>query len=102
MKTNLSLTYITLFPDLISGYLQDALLKKAIDQNVFKYEIINLRNYSDNNYKSVDEKVYGDNDGMILRPDIADKVFNDLNKKNTVKSLTIYMSPQGKKLDQKL
>ncbi len=102
MKTNLSLTYITLFPDLIAGYLQDALLKKAIDQNVFKYEIINLRNYSDNNYKSVDEKVYGDNDGMILRPDIADKVFTDLNKKNSVKSLNIYMSPQGKKLNQEL
>lgn len=101
MKTNLSLTYITLFPDLISTYLQDALLKKAIDQGIFKYQIINLRNYSDNNYKSVDEKVYGDNDGMILRPDIADKVFADIKKNSPGKSLTVYMSPQGKKLDQK-
>ena len=101
MKTNLSLTYITLFPDLISTYLQDALLKKAIDQGIFKYQIINLRNYSDNNYKSVDEKVYGDNDGMILRPDIADKVFADIKKNSPAKSLNLYMSPQGKKLDQK-
>lgn len=101
MKTNLSLTFITLFPDLISAYLQDALLKKASDQGILKYQIINLRNYSDNNYKSVDEKVYGDNDGMILRPDIADKVFVDVKKNSLAKSLTVYMSPQGKKLDQK-
>ena len=102
MKTNLSLTFITLFPDLISTYLQDALLKKASDQGIFKYQIINLRNYSDNNYKSVDEKVYGDNDGMILRPDIAEKVFADVKKNSPLKSLTVYMSPQGKKLDQKI
>ncbi len=102
MKTNLSITYITLFPDLVSTYLQDALLKKASDQGIFKYQIINLRNYSDNNYKSVDDKVYGDSDGMILRPDIADKVFADLAKNSPAKSLNIYMSPQGKKLNQKI
>jgi tRNA (guanine37-N1)-methyltransferase len=89
---------ITLFPELIAGYLQDALISKAIKNNLINITIINLRDFSDNNYKSVDGSPFGGGDGMLIRADILEKAFieNSINK-NT--SHIIYFSPQGQLLD---
>lgn len=96
-------TYLTLFPELIQNYLSDALLKKAEDKKLLQFNIVNLRSYSDNKYNSVDDTAYGGGDGMLLRPDIAEACFNDLYNSSEFKlesTLRIYLSPQGKKLDQ--
>lgn len=96
-------TYLTLFPELIQNYLNDALLKKAADKKILEFNVINLRKYSDNKYNSVDDTAYGGGDGMLLRPDIADSCFNDLYKSADYKpesTLRIYLSPQGEKLEQ--
>lgn len=96
-------TYLTLFPELIESYLSDALLKKAADKKLLEFIVVNLRSYSDNKYKSVDDTAYGGGDGMLLRPEIADACFNDLYKTNEYKpesTLRIYLSPQGEKLEQ--
>lgn len=96
-------TYLTLFPDLIESYLSDALLKKAADKKLLEFNIVNLRNYSDNKYKSVDDTAYGGGDGMLLRPEIADQCFNDIYKSesyNSATTLRVYLSPQGEKLEQ--
>lgn len=98
-------TYLTLFPDLIDGYLSDALLKKAAEKKLLEFNVVNLRQYSDNKYNSVDDTAYGGGDGMLLRPDIADKAFNELYNSAAYKSastLRIYLSPQGEKLEQPL
>jgi tRNA (guanine37-N1)-methyltransferase len=96
-------TYLTLFPELIQSYLSDALLKKASDKKLLNFNIINLRKYSDNKYNSVDDTAYGGGDGMLLRPEIADKCFNELYASpdyNQQTTLRIYLSPQGEKLEQ--
>lgn len=64
---------ITLFPDLIRSYLSDALIAKAMAQNLLSVELIALRDFSDNNYKSVDAAPFGGGDGMLIRPDILEK-----------------------------
>jgi tRNA (guanine37-N1)-methyltransferase len=94
-------TYLSLFPDLIESYLQEAILKKAKAKNLVDFEVINLRDFSDNQYKSVDDAPYGGQDGMILRPDIAERAFSSL-KNQSIKSINIYLSPQGKVLNQEL
>lgn len=96
-------TYLTLFPELIQNYLSDALLKKAEDKKLLQFNIVNLRQYSDNKYNSVDDTAYGGGDGMLLRPDIADACFNELYRFPDYKAestLRIYLSPQGEKLEQ--
>jgi tRNA (guanine37-N1)-methyltransferase len=89
---------ISLFPDLILGYLQDALISKAIKHNLLNVEVINLRDFSDNNYKSVDDSPFGGGDGMLIRADILEKVLQKhlISKDN---SHVIYLSPQGQLLD---
>ncbi|MFN3454157.1 MAG: tRNA (guanosine(37)-N1)-methyltransferase TrmD [Pseudobdellovibrio sp.] len=98
-------TYLSLFPQLIENYLQDALLKKATDKNILKFSFYNLRDYSDNKYKSIDDKPYGGGDGMIFRADIIDRVFMDLYNSPNYEAdsvCRVYLSPQGKTLDQKV
>jgi tRNA (guanine37-N1)-methyltransferase len=95
----LKIKIISLFPDLINSYLQDAILAKAIGKNLISVELINLRDFSDNAYKSVDEVPFGGGDGMLIRADILEKALQSVNIKKE-KQLVIYFTPQGKLLEQ--
>lgn len=89
---------ISLFPDLILSYLQDALISKAIKLNLLNIEVINLRDFSDNNYKSVDDSPFGGGDGMLIRADILEKALQT-HSPNKDERYVIYFSPQGKLLN---
>lgn len=88
---------ITLFPELIKNYLQDAFIAKAIAMDLLAVELINLRDFSDNAYKSVDDSPFGGGDGMLIRPDILEKALLSVKSEN---QLVIYLTPQGKLLEQ--
>jgi tRNA (guanine37-N1)-methyltransferase len=94
MKTKI----ITLFPELIRSYLSDALISKAVSAGILSFEIINLRDFSDNHYKSVDDAPFGGGDGMLMRADILEKALLAV-KDESKKQIVIYFSPQGKVLD---
>jgi tRNA (guanine37-N1)-methyltransferase len=91
---------ISLFPDLLAGYLQDAMIAKAIGLNLLSVEIVNLRNFSDNAYKSVDDSPYGGGDGMLIRADILERALLSVHK-DEFKQWVIYLSPQGSLLNSK-
>ncbi|MGZ3691223.1 MAG: tRNA (guanosine(37)-N1)-methyltransferase TrmD [Pseudobdellovibrio sp.] len=90
---------VSLFPDLIQSYLSDALIAKAIKNNLLEISIINLRNFSDNSYKSVDDSPFGGGDGMLIRPDILEKALLSIRNQN-IKQHVVYFSPQGALLNQ--
>ena len=92
---------ISLFPELISAYLQDTLIAKAIGTGLMHVEITNLRDFSDNSYKSVDDAPFGGGDGMLIRADILEKALNSILKQEA-NQVVIYFTPQGKLLDQKM
>lgn len=97
----MQINVITLFPDLIQSYLSDALIAKAIEGGLMKINVINLRDFSDNSYKSVDDSPFGGGDGMLLRPDILEKALLSLPPvSGTKKRKVIYLSPQGQRLEQ--
>jgi len=104
---------IALFPELIKNYLQDAIIAKAVGINKLQVEIINLRDFSDNSYKSVDDTPFGGGDGMLIRADIlekallsliGDKLGDKLGEKLSEKQKpqVIYFTPQGQLLEQGL
>ena len=89
----------TLYPELFPGPLGVGLCKKAQEKKLWALKVVNIRNYSDNKHKTVDDTPYGGGSGMLLR---ADVIANSLDKNisNTNEKI-IYLSPKGKKFDQK-
>jgi tRNA (guanine37-N1)-methyltransferase len=89
---------ISLFPDLVEDYLQEALIAKAVTNKLIQIEFINLRHFSDNSYKSVDAHPYGGGDGMLIRPDILENCLQSFNFNKALHHL-VFLSPQGKLLN---
>lgn len=89
---------VTLFPELIRSYLSDALLSKAQQNDLLQIDVINLRDYSDTKYKSVDDTVFGGSDGMLFKYNPISKALNSIGieQKGNLGKKIIYLSPQGK------
>ena len=89
----------TLYPDLYPGPLDIGIYKKAQENKIWNLEVINIRDYATDKNKSVDDTPFGGGSGMLLRPDVLASAL-DANIKS--KEIIIYLSPKGKKFDQKI
>tara|TARA_S200000501_G_scaffold372879_1_gene418881 strand:- start:1231 stop:1902 length:672 start_codon:yes stop_codon:yes gene_type:complete len=92
---------ISAVPEILRGPFDTSIIKKGLEKNIVEINIHNLRNYSKNNYKSVDDYQYGGGSGMVLSIEPVDNCINDLKKKTKYDEI-IYMSPDGEKLSQQL
>jgi tRNA (guanine37-N1)-methyltransferase len=61
-------TFVTLFSNLIDGYFQDSILKRAIDKNIIEVDYLNPRDFSDNKHMKVDDTAVGGGAGMVMNP----------------------------------
>ena len=98
---------ITLFPEYFDGLKNHSIVGRAIGSGKLEVVTHNLRDYSQDNYKSVDDKPYGGGPGMVLRFDILVNALNDV--KSILKSQmtnsqikTILLTPQGQVYKQKM
>jgi len=89
----------TLYPDLFPGPLKTGIYKKAQENKIWNLQVINIRDYATDKNKSVDDTPFGGGSGMLLRPDVLASAL-DANIKS--KEIIIYLSPKGKKFDQKI
>ncbi len=89
---------LTLFPNMFEGFLTESIMKRAIDEGKVKISINNIRDYSTDKHKKVDDTPYGGGSGMLLMCEPVFEAVNDLKRKNTK---VIMMSPDGVKFDQK-
>ena len=89
----------TLYPDLYPGPLDTGIYKKAQDNKIWNLKTINIRNFATDKHSSVDDTPFGGGSGMLLRPDVvASALDSNLLDNETI----IYLSPRGKKFDQKV
>ena len=79
---------LTLFPEMF----------KPLSESIIELNIIDIRSFSKDKHKKVDDTPYGGGAGMVIRPDVVYDAYNSIKDK---KAKVIYMSPQGKVLDQK-
>jgi tRNA (guanine37-N1)-methyltransferase len=94
---------LTLFPEAFESYFSISLIKRALAKKFIDIKLVNLRDYTNDPHKTVDDRPYGGGAGMVLRVDIIDKALKGLKaKKGTKDKLIVLMTPQGKKFDQKL
>lgn len=97
----LQIDIITVLPKLIESPFQNSIIKRAIDKKLVKVNIINLRDYASDKYKSVDDYMYGGGAGMVMMIEPIAKCIEKL-KKNRQYDEVIYMSPDGELFDQKM
>jgi tRNA (guanine37-N1)-methyltransferase len=92
---------ITLFPDMFSAISDEGVIARAIKKSIISIKTWQLRDFSDNQYKNVDDKPYGGGAGMVMQVRPIRDCLNAI-KKGSANTKVIYLSPQGKKLNQQL
>ena len=87
---------LTLFPEMFKS-LDQSIIGRAKEKNLIEINLINIRDFSKDKHKKVDDTPYGGGAGMVMKADVVYDAFKSLDSSN---AKVIYMSPQGKKLDQ--
>ena len=88
---------LTLFPEMFEP-LNSSIIGRAKEKNLIEINLINIRDFSKDKHKKVDDTPYGGGAGMVMMPDVVYDAYKSIKDKN---AKVIYMSPQGKKLTQK-
>ena len=90
---------LSLFPSYFKGPFSESILKRAQENKLIEINLSDVRDYSTDKHKQVDDRPYGGGPGMVMMVEPTIKAIRD---KKREKSKTIYLSPQGKPLDAKL
>lgn len=93
----LTIDIITLFPNIYFGPFSESIIARAIDSDLVNINTIDLRNFTDDKRRTVDDKPYGGGPGMLMIPD---PLFRAIEKLKTVDSMVILLTPQGKVFNQ--
>ena len=106
---------ITIFPEIFSSYFNESIIKRAQKKKLIQIKIHNLRDYSSDKHKSVDDKPYGGGPGMVMMaepifravkkinpdaPTLSEVRGSDRKRRRGQKLKVILFSPKGKKFDQ--
>lgn len=92
---------MTLFPGIISAYINESIIKKAIENKIIQVNIYNIRDYSQNKHKKVDDYPYGGGGGMLMTPQPIYDCYMDIKKHNKNTKL-LFFSPKGRTLNNNM
>jgi tRNA (guanine37-N1)-methyltransferase len=95
----------TIFPELFPQILANSITGEALNKNLWKLEVINIRDYGFDARKTVDDAPFGGGAGMVFRPDVLHNALEKnilQNSQNLKKTKIIYPSPRGKVFNQKM
>ena len=88
---------LTLFLEMFQA-IKQSILGRAEEKNLIQINLINIRDFSKDKHKKVDDTPYGGGAGMVMRADVVYDAYKSVQNEN---AKVIYLTPQGKKLDQK-
>ena len=97
MPTNIHV--VTIFPEMLQAYLGFSILKRAIQNNMISVSIHNLRDYTSDRHKTVDDYPYGGGAGMVMKPDPFFRIVESLLPQKE-KRKVIMLSPRGRLFNQ--
>ncbi|MEX0613659.1 MAG: tRNA (guanosine(37)-N1)-methyltransferase TrmD, partial [Pirellulales bacterium] len=93
---------LTLFPEILSGYLGQSLLKRAIDAAIVEIQLHNIRDWAQGKHKQVDDRPFGGGPGMVLRPEPVVECVEAVQCQGGEPGHLVLLSPQGRRLDQRI
>jgi len=98
MVVKMKFDVLTLFPEMFES-LKYSIIGRAVENDLININLINIRDFSKDKHKKVDDTVYGGGAGMLIKPDVVYDAYKSLDIKS---AKVIYLSPQGKTLNQNM
>lgn len=98
LEERMKFDVLTLFPEMFEP-LRQSIIGKATEKKRIDLNFINIRDFSKDKHKKVDDTPYGGGAGMVMRPDVVYEAYQSVKEE---KAKVIYMSPQGKTLNQQM
>jgi tRNA (guanine37-N1)-methyltransferase len=95
-------TVMTLFPEMILDGLHTSILGKAIDKNIIELSAANIRDYTLDKHRHVDDYPYGGGAGMVMSAEPIYRCFKSITGDNPSKRRVVYLTPQGKTFNQSM
>ena len=93
-------TLLTLFPELLRPWTQEALLGKAAEKGLLEFELLNLREFSGNKHRKVDDSPYGGGAGMVIRVDVVARALEFLRARGDTPDEIVLLTPAGQTFSQ--
>lgn len=97
MNEALKIDIITIFPQMLNGFLQESMMKRASDAGLVKFNAINLRDFTTDKHNTTDDRPFGGGPGMVMKPE---PMFAAVESVRTPASRVILMTPQGQTFKQ--
>ena len=91
---------LTLFPDLFEGFLNESILKRAIERGLVEVHRWNIRDWAEGKHQQVDDRPFGGGPGMVLMAPPTVSAVEAVRAKAEPPGRLIVMTPQGRRLDQ--
>lgn len=92
---------VTIFPGIFDGPFRESMIKRAVEKGLVTINLVDLRDYTKDRHRQVDDAPYGGGRGMILKPEPLFEAVEDLKIKSSADEQTvILLSPQGRRFNQ--
>lgn len=91
------LDIITIFPAMFNGPITESILKRAQEKGIVKINLVDLRDFTHDRHRTVDDRPYGGGAGMLMKPE---PMFEAVEKLRTPQSRVVLLSPQGERFSQ--
>jgi tRNA (guanine37-N1)-methyltransferase len=100
----LRIDVLTIFPRMFEGAFSESLLGKARDKGLVDIRVHDLRDFTDDKHRTVDDRPFGGGPGMVMKPEPIFQALRALGaaRKSKARPRVIYLSPQGRPFDQRL
>ncbi|MGY5139160.1 tRNA (guanosine(37)-N1)-methyltransferase TrmD [Mycoplasmopsis gallinarum] len=93
------INFLTLFPKYFKPFIEESIIKKAIERNLIEFNVVDFRQFSLDKHHKVDDEIYGGGHGLLLQVEPIDLALESLKNRGGYK---ILVSPQGKVFNQEL
>ncbi len=97
MSLPLLIDVVTIFPDMLDGFLSESILRRATEKGLVRFRTVNLRNFTEDAHRTTDDRPYGGGPGMVMKPE---PIFRAVESVAGGDSRVILMTPQGERFTQ--
>ncbi len=99
MVSKLKIDFLTLFPNMLKGFLEESMLGRATEAGILDIGVHDIRDWSTDKHRKVDDRPFGGGPGMLMKPE---PIFAAIEELQTPKCTRIYMCPDGEKFSPEI